>query len=278
MGTITGRDKEITKGRIDRIESLYVLPLLLIVMLLAIYMIAPAFYLEHVLQELKREQQVVEIITFLCGLVGSLLILSSAARLLMRSPKWLALRGPAGAAAIMGVIGLAGLFFAGEEISWGQSYFGWETPEEYLEVSIETNLHNRKDIPISVQGLGSFFLICMFMILPLVWHMERKARDRDPHSRPLLPRAWAPAIAEGPVVFTFVVAFVWKECKNIYLAVVDVGDRPDPRFYWDFLEQVNEHKEMLVAVGLLMYGLYRIRATRTTRSIETSQAQAESDD
>jgi len=40
--------------------------------------------------------------------------------------------------------GLGALYFAGEEISWGQHFFGWDTPETIrsLNDQNETNLHN----------------------------------------------------------------------------------------------------------------------------------------
>ena len=40
--------------------------------------------------------------------------------------------------------GLGALFFAGEEISWGQHFFNWQTPETIsaLNDQNETNLHN----------------------------------------------------------------------------------------------------------------------------------------
>src|SRR5262249_27594846 len=36
------------------------------------------------------------------------------------------------------------LYFAGEECSWGQNYFGWSTPESWSKINDqhETNLHN----------------------------------------------------------------------------------------------------------------------------------------
>ncbi len=39
---------------------------------------------------------------------------------------------------------MAGIYFAGEEASWGQWYFGWETPELFYAINDqeETNLHN----------------------------------------------------------------------------------------------------------------------------------------
>ncbi len=43
-----------------------------------------------------------------------------------------------------GLLGLACLYFAGEEASWGQHWFGWDTPEWMGEVNDqnETNFHN----------------------------------------------------------------------------------------------------------------------------------------
>lgn len=44
----------------------------------------------------------------------------------------------------MGLVGLGSLYYAGEEISWGQQIFQWETPEFLAERNRqnETNLHN----------------------------------------------------------------------------------------------------------------------------------------
>ncbi len=43
-----------------------------------------------------------------------------------------------------GLLGLACLFFAGEEASWGQHWLGWETPDQIKDLNDqgETNLHN----------------------------------------------------------------------------------------------------------------------------------------
>ena len=42
------------------------------------------------------------------------------------------------------LIGLAAFLFAAEEMSWGQSYFEWKTPDTWGEINRqdETNLHN----------------------------------------------------------------------------------------------------------------------------------------
>ncbi len=43
-----------------------------------------------------------------------------------------------------GFLGLACLYFAGEEASWGQHWFGWQTPEVFKQLNDqgETNFHN----------------------------------------------------------------------------------------------------------------------------------------
>ena len=90
-----------------------------------------------------------------------------------------------------------------------------------------------------------------FVALPVAWCFRRRLS---------LPPGLAPAVAEGPVITCVATAFLWKICKDIYRSA-----QPNYReigFYQQFVDQVNEHKEMLVAVAMLMYGVYRIRATK----------------
>ena len=78
-----------------------------------------------------------------------------------------------------GFIALAGLFGAGEEISWGQRIFDWETPAYFLEHNKqeETGLHNLvieiNDKKISINkvifgtGLALAMLVYLFIMTPL---------------------------------------------------------------------------------------------------------------
>jgi Na+/melibiose symporter-like transporter len=226
---------------------LYALAPAIIVGLALVHWLFPDFYVERVLSRGGRERQVVEIVTFASAFVGGVLMLWAAARL------WRAKRQRSGAAIIV-IIAAATLFFAGEEISWGQSYFGWQTPAELDGVTPETNLHNIHDLRMVFRYGPSLFLICMFLVLPIAWTL-----DRDDH----LPRGWTPAIASWPIVVCMVVAFVWRDSKKLYLlAFSDDGEdglTEAHRWYWDFFEQVPEQKEMLVAIALLMYGLACMR-------------------
>jgi len=218
------------------------LPFAMLATLGIIYAISPQFYLEYIIYWKQRENQAVEFITFTSAIVGAALLLVVVARLsrqpATRHQYWLGVLG-------ITVIAAAALFFAGEEVSWGQHWFGWQTPDEYRDLSVETNLHNT-DIP--VQSLGSVFILLVFIALPIAW------RFRD---RLNLPGGLEPMIAEPPIVVCTIVGFIWKEFKNLYHVLVP--DYEDVSFYIDFVEQINEHKEMLIAVALLLYGVYRLR-------------------
>ena len=230
---------------------LYALPPALIVVLVGTYAVAPGFYLRVILACQEREHQVVEIVTFASAVIAAATLGWASIRLWVMRPSTM----PGGGSLIVGVIAAAAFFFAGEEISWGQDYFGWATPEAMQAHTPQTNLHNIDRLPIRVQTLASLFLIAMFFVLPGVWKL---GRDHG------LPRDWQPAIAEGPVVSCMAVAFLWRGSKKLYCWLNPEWEA-DPTahpWYWNFFEQVGEQKEMLVAISLLMYGSYRLQIVR----------------
>ncbi len=229
------------------------IPVLLAAALYVTYRVSPSFYLQYVLQGSEREHQAVELITFACTAAGTVLLLVAARRL------WIA-GEPAGAGnliqrrgafLIVGLVALATFFFAGEEISWGQSYFQWKTPDAVSAMTPETNLHNVRGLPISVNSLGSVFLIVLFVVLPIGWRRRQTLG---------IPSSWLPAIAEWPVVFAMLFAFAVKLYKSLYRFLV--AEAKTQTFYIEYVEQINEQKEMLVAVALLIYAVYRVRATK----------------
>jgi hypothetical protein len=230
------------------------IPVLLVAALLAIYAISPWFYLRYVLEYQQRETQAVEYVTVGSAFLASVLLFIAAAK------QWRISRSELGASRFPGgpvfifVIALAAFFLTGEEINWGQTYLGWETPESVRPVSQVTSLHNAK-LPISINDLGSLFILVMFVGLPIAWALRERLRLP-------LPRDWVPAVAEWPVVFCMAFATVWKLVKDIYRVGKSDAELKASPFYVEFVEQINEHKELLVAVGLLMYALYRLAALR----------------
>ena len=233
------------------------LPIGLIAVLLAVYFIDREFYLTYVIEPLRREHQAVEIVTFGFLLASVPLLLVSVRN------QWARRDEPGGRQALI-VIALvlgAAAFAAGEEVDWGDTYFGWTDEGGELEDVYALNVHNN----LSVKTLGSAFLMAVFFGLPLLWASRNRWR---------LPAGLRPAVAEWPVVFAMAVAFGWRQLKNIYLLIVgkeNVGVYGDGGFYWGFIEQINEHKEMLIAVAIFLYALYRIRATKPVNAMANDE-------
>ncbi len=211
------------------------------------YVMWPKFFVSYIFQIQEREFQLVEILTFLAASTAGGLLLISFWNLYRKSNYW--------AAGLVGIIAMAALFFAGEEISWGQSYFQWHTPSWWTKnFSSETNLHNSR---LPVHQLAGLFMFSIFFLLPLSWNFRHILH---------LPSDLAPAIPEGPVISALAIALVIREVKGIYRAFsplwyqevyipwVEVHDK----FYQEFLWGMNEYREMLVALALFMYASYRI--------------------
>ena len=71
--------------------------------------------------------------------------------------------------------GLGALYFAGEEISWGQHFFGWATPEavDALNDQGETNLHNMTSwLDQKPRLLLVFWAVIGGLILPLLHRLN----------------------------------------------------------------------------------------------------------
>lgn len=140
---------------------------------------------------------------------------------------------------------MATLIFAGEEISWGKIYLGWITPSWWRgNFGGSTKLHSTK-LPVS--QLAAIFLLVIFFLLPLAWRFQPPLR---------LPVELEPAIAEGPVIFTIAFAAIYRELKGVYLWFMPL--ECEDRLYREFFWGLNEHKEMLIAIAMLFYALYRL--------------------
>ena len=105
--------------------------------------------------------------------------------------------------AVLFFLGL-GLFYivcAGEEVSWGQRVFGWETPTSFAEANEqgETNLHNLDNLPIHPKDIVSWFMKLFGIGLPVIFFYAFKKRDH------LLRRCVAP-LSMVPL-FVFVEVF-----------------------------------------------------------------------
>ncbi len=229
----------------------YTWPLLVILILLGTYLWNRIFFVTYIFQINQREFQLVEILTFLSAILAGYLLCCAAWRLWKKHNYW--------ATSLVGVVGLATIFFAGEEISWGQSYLQWSTPSWWnAHFSAETNIHNSQ---LPIHQLAALFIFAVFFLLPFAWKFRNYFN---------LPLGLQPAIAEGPVISALAIAVLFRELKGTYRAFAPLWYREidipwvevHDTFYQEFLWGMNEYREMLVALALLLYATYRLRAAK----------------
>jgi hypothetical protein len=137
-------------------------------------------------------------------------------------------------------------FLIGEEISWGQRIFGWQTAATIASSNKqdETNLHN-------IYGVGSTFKWIQMLvgaygtILPLAilrWKVPAR-----------FEKLTAVVIPHFSLIPYFVMLFVWRIFRNL----TEVPER----FYF-VVSEYNEVLELVLAVGLFLFMVYQLRKLR----------------
>lgn len=137
-------------------------------------------------------------------------------------------------------------FLIGEELSWGQRIFGWQTSESFAEINKqeETNLHN-------VYGVGSTFKWVQMLvgaygtIVPLlVWRWNQL--------RPFQSRLWS-IVPHYTLIGYFAMLFFWRLYRNLF-------DPPED-FYF-VVSEYNEVLELALALGFFFFLIFQIRKTK----------------
>ncbi len=135
------------------------------------------------------------------------------------------------------------VYFAGEEISWGQHIFGWETPKGWLDINdqSETNLHNTS--PLFDQIPRSLLTIAALIggvLVPLYRFITKKF----PNQQSINFWLWPTYVCLPTALFSLVVSWHEKiyESLNIQIpAVLDI--------------RAGEVKESLLALFIMIYVL-----------------------
>lgn len=123
---------------------------------------------------LSGETGIIEIGTVLCALWGSW----TAVRILIDRKR---LPSPQPLFLLWFALFAVGLFFlAGEEASWGQSWFHWATPKDYAELNMqgETNLHNLSSF---TEQLPKASLVLAALAGGVIWPIWAWARKTGPY-------------------------------------------------------------------------------------------------
>ena len=188
---------------------------------------------------LVAEDSLIEWLQFLCLLGASIFLTRLTLRLHRTGHQRLAL--------LYGLVTLAAWFLTGEEISWGQRIFGWETPDALEEINRqgETTLHNIQGVQQLVPYamlLAGLYGVCV----PLVWAAVG-ARWEHVASRHLLipPLCLVPAflLAAGYRLFRLL---VWPTADFV-------------------ISEYAEVMELCLYLGLLLFSWLNLRRLRQAR-------------
>ena len=139
------------------------------------------------------------------------------------------------------IIVLGSLYFAGEEISWGQHIFGWETPDRWLELNDqgETNFHNTSALLDQVpRTLLSLAALVGGVIVPLFRIITGRYPDRSSSGYWL----WPTFVCLPAALFSLLVS--WHE-KLYRVLEVEIPFVLDVR--------AGEVKESLLALFIMLY-------------------------
>jgi hypothetical protein len=211
----------------DAAEALWLLPLVGTLVVAASRVDLGLFHL------LTAEDRLLEWLQF-AGFVAATVFAALAARLFAR-------RGLKLVPSILLLLGIACVFIAGEEISWGQRIFGFDTPEELEELNKqgETTVHNIGPI-LTVFNFGMF---CLGLYGSVV---AGYLRTRFPKAQ----FRWRSDLLVPPLFLTsaFFVLFVYKGARMTFL----------PKNYTT--NEMGEWAEFSLAFALAMvtYLLWRV--------------------
>jgi len=204
-------------------------PPVLLIAIVPIKIISPEFYAQYIDGELGLIELATPLISIAGAIVGIRLMMISAS---LKSPKiqtWILLTT------------LGCVYFAGEELSWGQHLFGWGTPE-YLEAindQEETNLHNISSwFDQKPRMLLEFWVLIGGVILPF----SRLVRG-DPGPLAGTERYWFwPTVEVLPTAFLAIIVRLPERIKSLF----DIEQLPlELRF--------SEPQEYYFALFLLIY-------------------------
>jgi hypothetical protein len=153
---------------------------------------------------------------------------------------------------VLGGLGLALFFAAGEEISWGQRLLGVETPDGVKEASgqDEINIHNLEVVGNTLDMGFQLFWAGLFVAVPLLAWLSPRARD--------LLRRYLP-VAPPVIAFLLIANYLLAQISERALD----GDVYDSKY--PVVHSVNELKEAVVGVTLGVAAFLVLRALAARR-------------
>ncbi len=141
------------------------------------------------------------------------------------------------------ILAFAIVFMIGEEISWGQRLFGWQTPASYAEINkqAETNLHN-------IHGVGSTLKWLHMLVgaygtfLPLLLIFVIKQGDTHRFLEKIVPHF--------TLIPFFFLPFIWRVYRNLFDA---------PKEFYFVVSEYSEVMELVLVTGFVCFLIFRFR-------------------
>jgi hypothetical protein len=148
------------------------------------------------------------------------------------------------------VVGAGLVCMIGEEVSWGQRLFGWQTPESLREINLqqETTLHNIRGVATGVKWM-EWLAGAYGTILPLwMWRADHSRR---------VPEWISFVVPHVTLVPFFAPLFLWRCYRNFF---------PEPARHRFFVSEFNEVLELALAAGVLFFMVYQWQRLRGARA------------
>ncbi len=184
---------------------------------------------------LTGEDKIAETLQVICWIISfvlTILIIKKSAR-----------ANEKGVAVLFGILAVGIIFMIGEEISWGQRLFGWETPESYASINKqeETNLHNIHGVGFTFKWLhmivgGYGGLLPLVLLFTSVLQEHRKFLSRIVPHFTLIP--------------FFLMPFFWRLYRNLFDA---------PKDFYFVVSEYSEVMELVLASGFVFFFLFQKR-------------------
>lgn len=143
----------------------------------------------------------------------------------------------------MGIFLLGAIYYAGEELSWGQHYFGWGTPEQWTEFNDqqETNLHNTAAIFDQIpRTLLSIAALIGGVLIPLY----RKFKNHIPSKDSLFDWLFPTYVCLPAALLSLLVSWHEKLYEPLGITIPPALDI-----------RAGETKECMLALFMMMYAL-----------------------
>lgn len=135
------------------------------------------------------------------------------------------------------------IFFAGEDLNWGQHYVGWTSSDYFLENNREqeSNLHNMWPLLFNrlPRALVETWLVVACILVPLGWRLPVRLTES------FVPQVLWP---DRRLVFVAVLVFAVKGLRHYSSGM------PNPD-NWLIAMRQSEVEELLIACCLLLYAL-----------------------